>query len=156
MKYVTAKIERVRFAVILSIKNCKQYLHLLGLSRGSGSVTWPPNWVPMLEQRINERTINSVFPISVKTTLFAVFSDKLPLFTALLILTTLNNEWFFSITTWKTDHFLQNLYFSYPKRWQRYALPKKYPFSLFSGLLGSKRLSRGFVNSQNMFTSLIV
>ena len=29
----------------------------------------------------------------------------------------------FSITTWKTDSFLQKLYYSYPKRWQRCALP---------------------------------
>ena len=39
----------------------------------------------------------------------------------------------FSITTWKTDPFLQKLYFSYPKRpkrWQRCALPssEKVPF----------------------------
>ena len=50
----------------------------------------------LLEQRINERTLNSVFQISVKTTHFCsvlrVFFEKLPLFTAFLILTTLNIE----------------------------------------------------------------
>ena len=46
-----------------------------------GMCAWPPtgsNWVPMLEQRINKRTLNSVFRVSVKTTLFAVLSKKLP------------------------------------------------------------------------------
>ena len=33
----------------------------------------PPNWVLMLAQRIDGRTLNNVFRISVKTTLFAVF-----------------------------------------------------------------------------------
>ena len=75
--------------------------------------------------------------ISEKTTLFAVFFEKLPLFTALLILTTMNIEWFFfsekkkqtktkqkqKQNKKKTDPFLQNLYFSYSKRWQRFALP---------------------------------
>ena len=55
--------------------------------------------------------------VSVKTTLFTVVSGKLPLFTALVILTTLNNECFFHYDL-KTDPFLQNLYFSYPKRRQ--------------------------------------
>ena len=45
-----------------------------------------------------------------------------PLFAALFILTTLYNEWFF-ITIWKTDPVLQNLWFSYPKQWQRCPLP---------------------------------
>ena len=61
-----------------------------------------PNWVPMLEQKSDKRTLHSVFLVSVKTTLIAVLSEKLPLFTVLLILTTLNNEFFFfffSITT---------------------------------------------------------
>ena len=40
----------------------------------------------------NDWPLNSVFQISVKTTLSAVFFEKLPLFTALLILTTLNIE----------------------------------------------------------------
>ena len=32
------------------------------------------------------------------------------------------NEWFCMFTTWKTDHFLQNV-FSFPKPWQHCALP---------------------------------
>ena len=38
----------------------------------------------------------------------------------------------FSIRTWKTDPFLLKLYFSYPKRWQRCALPssEKVPFHI--------------------------
>ena len=56
------------------------------------SDTLAPNWVPMLKQRIDENTLNSVFQISVKTTLFAVSFEKPPRFTALLILTTLNTE----------------------------------------------------------------
>ena len=50
-------------------------------------------------------------------------------------------EWFFSIRAWKTDPFLLKLYFSYPKRWQRCALPssEKYPFtSLFCSSIGTK------------------
>ena len=54
-----------------------------------------PNWVPMLKERIGDRTVNSVFRVSVKTILSAGSSDKQPLITALLILTTLNNECFF-------------------------------------------------------------
>ena len=40
-------------------------------------VLGPPNWVPMLKQRIDERTTNRVFRVSV----FAVLSEKLPLLT---------------------------------------------------------------------------
>ena len=35
---------------------------------GGGYLT--PNWVSMLEQRIDEKTINSMFRVSVKTTPF--------------------------------------------------------------------------------------
>ena len=35
-----------------------------------------PNWIPMLEQRIDERTLNSVFRVSVKLSIFAVLSEK--------------------------------------------------------------------------------
>ena len=51
-----------------------------------------PNLVPMLELRIDERTLYSVIRISVNATLFAVLSEKLSLFAGLLILTTLYNE----------------------------------------------------------------
>ena len=51
----------------------------------------------MLEQRVNERTLNSMFRVSVKTTLFAVLSEKLPFSTALLILATLNNDCLFPL-----------------------------------------------------------
>ena len=42
------------------------------------------------------------------------------------------NVFFFSIQTWKMDVFVQNLYFSYLKGWQRYALAssEKGPFLL--------------------------
>ena len=51
----------------------------------------------MLEQRVNERTLNSMFRVSVKTTLFAVLSEKLPFSTALLILATLNDDCLFPL-----------------------------------------------------------
>ena len=44
-----------------------------GWRRGGGGLA--PNWVPMLEQRIDERTVNNVFQVSVKTTLFAVLNE---------------------------------------------------------------------------------
>ena len=50
------------------------------------------NLVPMLELRIDESTLYSVVRISVNATLFAVLSEKLSLFAALLILTTRYNE----------------------------------------------------------------
>ena len=37
---------------------------------GGGEGCLTPNWVSMLEQRIDEKTINSVFRVSVKTTPF--------------------------------------------------------------------------------------
>ena len=64
---------------------------------GRGGV-FAPNLVPILEQRIDEKDpkhLNSVFRVSVKTTLFAVLSEKLPFSAALLMLSTLNNECFF-------------------------------------------------------------
>ena len=61
----------------------------------------------MLEQR----TLNSVFQISVKTTPFAVFFEKLPLFAALLILTTLNTEWFFPLRPEKLTLFYKSSIF---------------------------------------------
>ena len=63
-----------------------------------------PNWEPMLEQRINERTLNSVFQISVTTTLFAVFFEKLPLFTDLLFWQPWTlSDFFFPLRREKTD-----------------------------------------------------
>ena len=85
----------------------------------------------MLEKRIHKRILNSVFLVSVKTTLFAVLSEKLPLFYVLPILISLSNGCYCPITTWKTDPFLQNLRSSYPKRWQRCPALKKVPFSSF-------------------------
>ena len=64
-----------------------------------------PKGVGCTEQKIDERTLNSVFQVSVKTTFSAVFSEKLPLFTAFLILTTLNNEYFFPLRPEKLIHF---------------------------------------------------
>ena len=100
-----------------------------------------PNWVLILEQTIDERTLNSVFWVSVKTTLFAVLSEKLPLFTALLSLTTLNTEYFFPLRPEKLTLFYK-LYFFYPKRWQRCALPssKKGTLShrVFCSRIGTK------------------
>ena len=58
---------------------------------GGGGGAWPPT-VPMLELRIDERTLYGVVRISVNATLSAVLSEKLSLFAALLILTTLYNE----------------------------------------------------------------
>ena len=59
---------------------------------GGGVGCLVPNWVPMLDKKIDEMTLTSVFRVSVKKTLFALLSEKLPLFAALLILTTLYNE----------------------------------------------------------------
>ena len=38
-----------------------------------------PNWILILEERMVEKTLNAVFRVSVKTTFFALFSEKLPL-----------------------------------------------------------------------------
>ena len=59
---------------------------------GGGCGVLGPNLVPMLELRIDERTLYSVVRISGNATLFAVLFEKLSLFAALLILTTLYNE----------------------------------------------------------------
>ena len=75
---------------------------------------WPPTGrrAPMLEHRIDKSTLISGF-LSVKATHFAVLSEKLPLFTVLLILNTQNNECFSPhYDLIKTDPFLQNLHFS--------------------------------------------
>ena len=58
------------------------------LGEGVGS----PKWVPMLEQRIDDRTLNSVFQVSVKTTLFADLSEKLSFFIALLRTTCIKGQ----------------------------------------------------------------
>ena len=69
----------------------------------------------------------------------------------------------FSIRTWKTDPFLLKLYFSYPKRWQRCALPssEKVPFtSLFCSSIGTSMCVYPYafmhicvINIQNMALS---
>ena len=51
-----------------------------------------PNVAPMLELRIDEKTLYSVVRISVNAPLFAVLSEKLSLCAALLILTTPYNK----------------------------------------------------------------
>ena len=112
---------------ILHVQSCQCVSSQTSNSRGHGPkggggyLCPPANLVPILEQRIDERTL------SMKTwTLFAVLSEKLSIFTALLIWINLNNEcvlrFFFIQYDLKTDPFLQKWYFSYPKRWQRCAL----------------------------------
>ena len=71
------------------------------------------NWVQILEQSKDERTLNSVFWVSAKATLLAVTALHV------LILTTPNNECFLYIAAWKTYPFLINC----PKRWEYCILP---------------------------------
>ena len=54
------------------------------------------NWVSKLEQRFDERTLNSVFWVSAKTTILAVFPENRSLFTALLLFKTDFREWSFA------------------------------------------------------------
>ena len=63
--------------------------------RGGGARGGGPNLLPMLKLRIDKRTLYSVVRISVNATLFAVLSEKLSLFVALPVLTTLYNKCFF-------------------------------------------------------------
>ena len=116
-----------------------------GRTPGGGGGCLASNWVPMLEQRIDERTLNSVFQISVKTILFAVFFEKLLLFTALLILTTLNTEWFFPLRPEKLTLFYKRCIFPTPNDDSAAHCPalKKVPFLIvffffFCSSIGTK------------------
>ena len=97
---------------ISGIRHCNGW-HFKNLMFFIASRSWYRPQVclaPILEQRIDERSLNSVFQITVKITLFAVFSEKLPLFKALLIFTTLNKD-YFSHYNLKNCSFLQNVWF---------------------------------------------
>ena len=71
-----------------------------------------PTWVPILEQLFDKGNLDNVFSVSVKTTFYIVFSEKLPIFAVfVIILTSVNNGFLLCIVTGKTSPFPTKLVF---------------------------------------------
>ena len=71
-RFITLTKSKKQCQLKKGLKADKTMFH--GLCPGGGGCL-ASNWVPMLEQNIDERTLNNVFEISVKTTIFAVFFE---------------------------------------------------------------------------------
>ena len=65
-----------------------------------------PTCVQILEQLFDKGNLDSVFSVSVKTTFFIVFSEKLPIFAVIvIILTSLDNGFLLCIVAGKNSPF---------------------------------------------------
>ena len=85
------------------------------------------NWVPMLEQRIDERILNTLFRISLKTILFRCV-ETAPFHCHANF--DYHEQWVhFPLRPEKPTLSYKMCIFSYPKRWQCLA-PKKVPFQI--------------------------